>query len=419
MHEYSLSALSPQNWPFSLECLPKGAYLVGGAVRDALLGRCSEYLDLDFVLPADAVKIARQIADRYQAGFVLLDAERQIARVVFEQATADFAQQEGFTLAIDLQRRDFTVNAIAYNPHTGELLDPLKGYADLQQGLLCMISLANLQDDPLRLLRAYRQAAQLSFTIEPDTQAAIRQLAPQLARVAAERVQVELSYLLNSSQGSLWLKTAWEDGLIGAWFPNATRASCDRLIRVDSAVTVLAETWPQLGIELAQSVRDRIKTPLSAIAKLACLVAPNSKLAEEELQRLKYSRTEIRAVTTTLKSLMHLQTTYLIDQMSLQQQYFLFRKAEAVFPALAVLAIATGTTLQAIAPLIDHYLTPNDPIAHPTPLLTGTELMQALQLKPGPQIGQLLTEIALAQIGGNISTPDEALKLASWLVNQQ
>ncbi|MBV8886641.1 MAG: CCA tRNA nucleotidyltransferase, partial [Chroococcidiopsidaceae cyanobacterium CP_BM_RX_35] len=151
MHEYSLSALSPQNWPFSLECLPKGAYLVGGAVRDALLGRRCEYLDLDFVLPADAVKIARQIANRYQAGFVLLDAERQIARVVFEQATADFAQQEGFTLATDLQRRDFTVNAIAYNPHTGELLDPLKGYADLQQGLLCMISLANLQDDPLRL----------------------------------------------------------------------------------------------------------------------------------------------------------------------------------------------------------------------------------------------------------------------------
>ncbi|MBV8884712.1 MAG: CCA tRNA nucleotidyltransferase [Chroococcidiopsidaceae cyanobacterium CP_BM_RX_35] len=419
MHEYSLSALSPQNWPFSLEWLPQPAYLVGGAVRDALLGRHSRYLDLDFVLPTDAVKIARQIASRYQAGFVLLDAERQIARVVFEQATVDFAQQEGATLKTDLQRRDFTVNAIAYNPHTGELLDPLQGCADLQQGMLCMISPANLQDDPLRLLRAYRQAAQLNFTIDPDTQAVIRRLAPQLVRVAAERVQLELGYLLNSSQGSLWLTTAWEDGLIGVWFPNATRASCAQLVKVDSAVAVLAENWPQLGSELAQSLRDRIKTSLSAIAKLACLVTPNSKLAEVELQHLKYSRTEIRAVTTTLKSLTHLQSSHMVDQMSLQQQYFLFQEAGVVFPAIAVLAVATGTTMQVIAPLINRYLTPNDPIAHPTPLLTGTELMQALHLQPGPQIGQLLTEIVLAQVGGNISTPDEALQLASQLVDQK
>lgn len=419
MTERFLSALSPQHWPFSLEFLPQPAYLVGGAVRDALLGRRSEYLDLDFVLPTEAVKVARQIASRYQAGFVLLDAERQIARVVFEQATADFAQQEGQTLETDLQRRDYTVNAIAYDPYSRQLFDPLQGYADLQQGLLCMISAANLQDDPLRLLRAYRQAAQLGFTIEPATQAVIRQLAPQAAQVAAERVRVELGYLLNSSQGSPWLATAWEDGLMGIWFKNAIASSFTQLVNVDSAVALLAETWPQLGRELAQSVRDRVKTSLSAIAKLACLVTPDPELALGELQQLKYSRTEIRAVTTTLNSLMHLQSTHILDQMSLQQQYLLFRDAGAVFPVIAVLALATGTTMQAIAPLIERYLTPNDPIAHPTPLLTGTELMTALQLQPGPQVGQLLTEIALAQVGGEISTPAEALQLASQLVARQ
>jgi len=414
MFECSLFSLSPETWPFSLECLPQPAYLVGGAVRDALLGRRSEYLDLDFILPTGAVKVARQIARRCQAGFVLLDAERQIARVVFEQATADFAQQEGPNLETDLHRRDFTVNAIAYNPHTGELLDPLQGYADLQQGLLCMVSSANLQDDPLRLLRAYRQAAQLGFTIEPETQVMIRQLAPQLVRVAAERVRVELGYLLNSSQGTPWLVAAWEDGLIGAWFNNATQKNFAQLVAVDSAVVALTETWPQLGMELTQAVRDRVKTSWSAIAKLACLVTPNPELAELELQHLKYSRTEIRAVTTALKSLPHLHDV--ADQMSLKEQYFLFRNAGAVFPAIAVLAVATGTPMEAIAPLIDRYLTPNDPVAHLAPLITGKDLMQTLQLPSGPQVGKLLTEIALAQVEGKISTSAEAFQLASRLV---
>ncbi|HBW90708.1 MAG TPA: [cytidine(C)-cytidine(C)-adenosine (A)]-adding enzyme, partial [Cyanobacteria bacterium UBA11149] len=86
---------------------------VGGAVRDSLLSRRSDYLDLDFVLPVDAIKIARSLANRYKAGFVVLDKERQIARVVFEAATVDFAQQEGESIETDLYRRDFTINAIA------------------------------------------------------------------------------------------------------------------------------------------------------------------------------------------------------------------------------------------------------------------------------------------------------------------
>jgi tRNA nucleotidyltransferase (CCA-adding enzyme) len=79
------SALSPETWPFSLELLATPAYMVGGAVRDALLERRREYLDLDFVLLTDAVKTARKIASRYRRVLCLLDASRQIARVVFDQ----------------------------------------------------------------------------------------------------------------------------------------------------------------------------------------------------------------------------------------------------------------------------------------------------------------------------------------------
>lgn len=172
------STLTLEPWPFPIHELPAHTYLVGGSVRDALMGRRRDYLDLDFVLAEGAVETASTIAGLHHAGFTVLDAERQIARVVFDHATADFALQEGETLAIDLFRRDFTINAIAYDPHNGQLIDPVHGCADLQRGIVRMIARNNLRDDPLRLLRAYRQAAQLEFTLEPSTQEAIRELAP-------------------------------------------------------------------------------------------------------------------------------------------------------------------------------------------------------------------------------------------------
>ncbi len=418
MFSHSLSSLLPENWPFSLEWLPQPAYLVGGAVRDALLGHCSEYLDLDFVLPTDAVKIARAIARHYKAGFVLLDAERQIARVVFEQATADFAQQEGSTLETDLHRRDFTVNAIAYNPHTGEFIDPLQGYADLQQGKLRMVSPTNLQSDPLRLLRAYRQAAQLGFVVEPDTQLVIRQLAPHLSQVAAERVRVELGYLLSSPKGTRWIRAAFEDGLLATWFPRMTRSQHDQVAAVDDSAVALAQTWFQMEVELSQLVREPSKTSWLMIAKLTCLVPPAPDLAEAQLLLLTYSRAEIRAVTTAIKLLPQLQPEKFISaQMPVAEQYFFFRTAGKVFPALAVLAVAAGTPVGAIAPLINRYLTPDDPVAHPTQLVTGIDLMKAFGLPSGPQVGRLLSAIQLAHAEGKIATHSEALQLAAELVD--
>ncbi|MEH1960901.1 MAG: CCA tRNA nucleotidyltransferase [Nostoc sp.] len=436
MQESVLSTLAPENWPFSLEWLPQPAYMVGGAVRDAILGRTREYLDLDFVIPSKAVKVARAIAHHYKAGFVLLDAKRQIARVVFPHATADFAQQEGNSLEVDLHRRDFTVNAIAYNPHTQEVIDPLQGCIDLQQGILRMVSPANLEDDPLRLMRGYRQAAQLGFTIEPATQAAIRSLASHISKVAAERVRVEIGYLLANSQGTPWITSAWEDGLIALFFKNATRESLIKLAAVDNAAALLTQNWPQLGTQLQEYVRDRIKTTWLGIAKLACLVNPNPELAEIELQELTYSRAEIRGVTTALKLLPQFQ----VVDMSLREQYFLFHDADMVFPAAAVLAVAVDNLVEAmsgdkplhtavatteqtkaracqvLAPLINRYLNPDDLVAHPTALVSGKELIIALDIPASAIIGQLLREIGVAQAEGKVSTPTEAIAFARQLL---
>ena len=413
----AFSPLSPEYWPFSLELLPQPAYLVGGAVRDALLLKDREYLDLDFVMPAQAVQTASQIAEHYSAGFVLLDADRQIARVVFKDATVDFAQQEGDSLERDLNRRDYTVNAIAYNPHTGVFIDPLQGCADIEAGLMRMVAPANLKDDPLRLLRAYRQAAQLNFSIEPATRTAIRAFAPLLGYIAAERVRSELSYLLATSEGTPQLQAAWEDGLVQTWFPSATGSSLAQVAAVDESAAKLQQTWPDFGTELSRSLRDTSKTSLLAVAKLTSLLDPDFHKAEAQLLRLKYSRPEMQAALAVLNFLPDLLPA--AKALSVSEQYFLFRNVGTVFPALAVFAVASGMPVDAIAPLIERFLTSNDPVAHPIPTLTGRDLMTALNLPPGPLVGRLLTAIGVARAEGKISTPEEALQLAQQLLKSE
>lgn len=415
------SVLSPETWPLSLELLPPETYLVGGNVRDALLDRQVEYLDLDFVLPTGAVSTAKSIANSYRAGFVLLDAERHIARVVFEKATVDFAQQIGDSLEEDLRRRDFTVNAIAYNPHTDQIIDPLQGYIDLKRRLIRMVAPENLKEDPLRLLRAYRQAAQLGFTLEPKTQETIQQLADLIQHIAAERVQSEIGYLLSTAKGTPFLQMAWRDGLLTHWLPHITATSLEWVGRIDQISVTLEETWTELG--LSSWLRDQQKASGTGrswlkIAKLTALVAADAETAEQELWRLKYSRAEIQAVLSVVKFLPQVQANTL-PYLSPGDLYHLFRGIGAAFPALAVLAMAMGTPLAMMAPLIDRFLTPNDVIAHPIAPVTGRDLMAALQLPSCPQIGQLLEAIQLAQAQGKICNREEALELAKKIFGAQ
>ena len=425
MNNLVVDRLHPRNWPFSLELLPKPVYMVGGAVRDALLGRSREYLDLDFIIPEDAVKVARAIAKYYQAGFVLLDADTNIARVVFPHATADFAQQEGDSLLADLQRRDFTINAIAYNPHTQEIIDPLQGSADIESGLLRMISRQNLQDDPLRLMRAYRQAAQLQFTIETNTQTAIRSLATTIRQVASERIRAEISYVLDDHQGTPWLYAAWQDGLLGLFFTHTTSKSLQRLALVDQVVSLIQAKWPQLGIQLQQPVRDTIKTTWLGIAKLACLVNSHPEKAEAELHQITYSRAEIRGVTTALRMFPQFQK---ISHLSLREEYFLFQDVGMVFTTTMILAvvddillaqISADNPLQAYVSLVNRYLNPEDLVAHPSSLVSGKDIIMALDIPASPLIGQILTEIAIAQIEGKVNTAEQALEFAEQFVKTQ
>lgn len=398
-----------ENLPFDLDLLPQPVYVVGGAVRDGLLGRVRAELDLDLVISVGAVDTARRLASKYGAGFVLLDAEREIARVVFGGMTVDIAQQDGATIEGDLHRRDYTINAIAYDVRAGVTIDPLNGTQDIQERLIRMVNGANLIDDPLRLFRAYRQGAQLDFTIESQTRQMIRDLAHLSTTVAAERVLAELRYLLQTPASSQWLAAMVNDGVLSGWLRGEIRADWEiNLNQIDRSINLIQVDYPLLDRQLDRSIRETISMSRKGLCKLMALLSPELSVATAQMLRLTFSSIEIQIVSTAMSNLPQL----LAGEMSLREQYFWFQAVGANFPMSIVLAIANGVKIDSLIPLIDRYLNPEDLVAHPTPLVSGHDLIQALAISPSPTIGRLLTEIQLGRIMNQIVTPTDAIEFA-------
>lgn len=175
-------------------------YLVGGAVRDWLRNRPVHDLDLA-VPPGRALPLGRQVAGALRAALVPLDKERGVARVVVQRPEGrfvlDFVDWRAPTLEEDLALRDFTVNALALDLHDPtRLIDPLGGLRDLRAGVLRACGPTAFTDDPLRVVRGVRLAAQLDFRIEPETRRAMRQAVALLPRTSAERQRDELFRIL-------------------------------------------------------------------------------------------------------------------------------------------------------------------------------------------------------------------------------
>jgi tRNA nucleotidyltransferase (CCA-adding enzyme) len=185
-------------------------YLVGGAVRDLLLGRSPEEIrNLDLAVEGDAIELARRLGgdearehERFGTATLRLgEREVDLARTRTEAYAAPGAlpDVEAASLVEDLGRRDFSVNAIAVSlAAPGELVDPLRGAGDLAAGALRVLHPRSFVDDPTRALRAARYAARLGFELEGETEAALRQA--DLATVSPERVEAELVRLLGESE---------------------------------------------------------------------------------------------------------------------------------------------------------------------------------------------------------------------------
>lgn len=183
-------------------------YVVGGFVRDGLMDRSNN--DIDIAVPGDALTIASEVAKTFHAKMVPLDEVNQVARVILPQDKGhwylDFASLRG-SIEEDLKLRDFTINAIAIRLNEAkdnwakvEVIDPWGGYRDLRHHIVRAVSNASFQQDPARLLRAMRFAATLDFSIDQDTEALIQRDAKLITSVAGERLRDELCYILETNR---------------------------------------------------------------------------------------------------------------------------------------------------------------------------------------------------------------------------
>lgn len=430
----------------------ENCYLVGGAVRDLLLGRAAH--DLDFCASADPRRLARSVADRVGGAFYVMDEARRTSRVLLEtpknpQLVLDFsALQE--TLQNDLLARDFTINAMAIDLRdTERVIDPLKGARDLQEKWLRPCSPDSFSSDPVRTIRAVRYAANLSLRIEPATRAQLGAALPLLANVSLERKRDELFRILeldNSLVAVLLmreLKLLKELGLSSTverlpqyrsyeQFAAILCASAGAVQREFFTAAAFISAFSYLKPDLASYLcecnsgwRSRLQ-----LAKYFLLLPPEQNVtrSDGDLASI-FARPELELIQDYFDHQAYVMDFIVSSQVPTRRDiYRFFNRVGEEAPGLILLVLAgiAGRpavelaqaewlrVLQKAALLLDAWFHQPE-TCRPQPLLNGEEIMAACQLDAGPLVGQLLAALKEEQAAGEITSPENAL---AWLTEK-
>jgi len=451
--------------------------LVGGAVRDLLLGREITDLDMAASVPGTARSLALAFAESTGRTLVEYVHQQAIYRVVSRDAPqVDFTDPVGGSRESDLTRRDFTINALALGiagDEAGVIFDPTGGMSDLEDRVISMTSPEVFDDDPLRLLRAFRFMAQLGFDIEPDTLRAIQSRALKLRDVAGERIQLELLGILEP------------------------HGAVDRIVKMDS-VSLLRPLFPELGmqkgveqndyhhldvwehtleavriiekvLDLDDPALDRFRDSLTeyidftyqsghsrrALIKLATLLHDIAKphcrdtredgrvtfigherrgsdLCNEHLSKLKFPSYERDFVCTIIEA--HLRPGSISHHGSEKPRvaFKFFRDCGEASTAVILMSLADRLSAQGTRIteehnerhretarfLLDALYNKTDVMVRPPQLIDGGELIHELNLEPGPLIGLLLRKVQEAQVMNEVASREEALELCRNIISE-
>ncbi|MGB7565296.1 MAG: CCA tRNA nucleotidyltransferase [Prochlorococcaceae cyanobacterium] len=399
--------LAPERWPLPWSALPEGTTLVGGAVRDGLLGRLGPRPDLDLVVRVEAIALCRSLAERFGGQAVVLDPERSIARLVIRGWTVDLARQVGANLEEDLRRRDFRINALAL-PLAIEpsLVDPTGGLGDLRRRQVVAVAEQNLLDDPLRLLRGLRLASQLDFELEERTLNWIRLHHARLMEVAPERVLGELEKLAASPLGHRGLALARASGLLEPWASGGQGSGPGSGPGADPDA-LSPERARACGLNPQES---------DAALPLARLAALFDRAALERLRssrRLQGRCGQLRRWRQRLGASAD-QAETALGSMGEAERLALHRQLEVDLPALVLQLppeLAQGW--------MDRWRDPDDTLFHPRPPLDGRDLQRDLGLTASPRLGELIDHLTLERAFGRLDNRAEALEAAKrWLERQ-
>ncbi len=446
------------------------AWVVGGAVRDAVLEK--DITDLDLAV-ADPRAAARAIASELGEHAFELSAEFGTWRVVAPARgwQVDATVLRGDGIDADLATRDFTIGAVAVPLAGGDPVDPFGGLEDLGRKALRAVSEESFEADPLRLLRAARLAAELSLTIEPDTLLFARAAASRAADPAGERQLTELRQLLGGPDPLRGLSLLDELGLTAVVLPELealrgveqgpnhhldvhghTLAVLEHTLEVEEDLDRFAgERAAEVSALLAEPLADEMsrRTALRFGALFHDIGKPatradhggfigfrghdsvGAEIIGEICRRLRASR----RLTQHLQGLTlhHLRLGFLIPEAPLPprrvHEYLL--ATEPVAADVTLLTVADRLSARGAGPLASpemveaHLELARQMVAAaldwrrdgpPAPLLRGDELARELGIDPGPRLGELLAELEAAQYAGEVSDRGAALEHArNWL----
>ncbi|RMH72347.1 MAG: CCA tRNA nucleotidyltransferase [Gemmatimonadetes bacterium] len=447
-------------------------WLVGGTVRDWLLGRPAK--DIDLIVPERAFEVGQHIADQLNGTYIPLFETVETARIVLRESKMiiDISNFRQKMLEADLFARDLTINAMAL-PLNGpfepaQLIDPTNGHADLSRRQIRAVSKAALQADPVRILRAIRFTAMLGFHLEPQTQQWIAAEANRLIYPAMERITEEFFIILQHDKAHQYVDVMDKLGLVRVLLPE-----CDRLRNIEQNNYHHTDVWAHTRLALAEleaillsiddlfpthgeAVRHVLKQPMAStrcisdMLKFTMLLHDVGKATTQSkdadgiihfyqhekvgahqsraiTKRFRLSNTETKFVQNVIRS--HLRPLGLLaerDHLSRRAYHRYFRDTEKdgvviLLHALADISATRGKSnwqtrrqnlIDLIRQMLDYYYQPQP---NP-PLLNGTDLINA-GVPPGAEIGRLLRQLAEEYAAGTITSREEALAFVKQAIS--
>ena len=432
-------------------------YLVGGSIRDLFTKNCV-FCDRDISIKG-AENFARKIANKWDGTFIELDNENKIYRVVLPDKInfLDISELQGNTIEEDLKRRDFTINAIAYDLANNEFIDVTGGLKDLKNKVLRHIDDKNFEDDPLRILRAFRFYAVTDFKMTIELENALKKYLSLALNPAKERINYEIMKLFGGDFASGALLKMDEFGLLEKIFPCVTemkKVPPNTHHHLDLFHHVV-ETVRQIEI-LYNEISGFEKEHLDAVdfggfprinhLKLAGFLHDigkfstwtieesgrhrfikhddiGSKMVVPLLRDLKFSKKQIEYISCMIKN--HIYPSNVIVAPSLNDKVMMryVRKMgdnviDNIILAKADRLSARGVditeeivnaNISGLEKLLDFYLSKKDSLAPLPKLIDGREIMEILNIKPSPKLGEIINAINEAQLNGDITTHDEAV----------
>jgi putative nucleotidyltransferase with HDIG domain len=408
------------------------ALLVGGCVRDLLLGRAPKDYDVATdALPAQVVEIfPRSGMVGAHFGVVLVRGDGGVVEVATFRSDLDYVdgrRPEGVQFRSsareDALRRDFTINGLFLDPVSGDTLDYVGGMADLRNGVIRAIGDARVrfQEDHLRLLRAVRFAARLGFIIATETLDGMREMAPAVHRVAAERVREELVRILTEGGARQGFELLDSSGLLQEILPEiAAMKGVEQPPEFHPEGDVWTHTLmmldgldhPTAALAMGVLLHDVGKPPTFRVAERIRFdghVEVGVRMAHGIMSRLRFSSDDIEQAVALVGNHMKFKDVGRMRESTLKR-FLRLPRFEEHLELHRLDCLNSNGNLGTWEVLRQRFEETPPEVLKPAPLITGNDLIEA-GYRPGPRFGEVLAAVEDAQLEGRVTTREEALEL--------